>query len=96
MAFYFIFLIHRTAEGIPSAALREISLLKELNHENVVKLYDTMMSGNNLFLIFEFMDYNLKQVLELRQEEFGSGLPEPEMKVKILFYFMSYFYSIIH
>ena len=27
-------------EGIPSTAIREISLLKELNHINIVKLYD--------------------------------------------------------
>ena len=31
-------------EGIPSTAIREISLLKELNHINIVKLYEVLHS----------------------------------------------------
>lgn len=69
--------------------MREISILKEINHENVVKLHDTIMCDNKLFLVFEFMDFDLKKVLELRKKEFGFGLPEPEIKVKIIYYFMS-------
>lgn len=69
-------------EGVPSTAMREISLLKELNHENVVKLYDTIMSDKKLFLVFEYMDYDLKKVLELRRKEYGIGLPEIEIKVR--------------
>lgn len=63
--------------------MREISLLKEINHENVVKLHDAIMSENKLFLVFEFMDYDLKKVLDLRKKDFGSGLPEPEIKVRV-------------
>ncbi|XP_015370502.1 PREDICTED: cyclin-dependent kinase 2-like [Diuraphis noxia] len=77
-----------SAEGVPSTAMREISLLKEINHENVVKLYDVIMSDKKLFLVFEFMDYDLKKVLELRRKEFGFGLPEPQIK--------SYLYQILN
>ncbi|VVC40197.1 Hypothetical protein CINCED_3A017883 [Cinara cedri] len=69
-----------SAEGVPSTAMREISLLKEINHENVVKLHDVIMSDNKLFLVFEFMDQDLKKLLESRRKEFGSGLPEPIIK----------------
>lgn len=29
-------------EGVPSTAIREIALLKELNHHNIVKLHDVV------------------------------------------------------
>jgi len=64
--------------------MREISLLKELNHENVVKLHDVIMSDKKLFLVFEYMDYDLKKVLELRRKEFGFGLPDAEIKVTLI------------
>lgn len=73
--------LYRSAEGVPSTAMREISLLKEMNHENVVKLHDVIMSDQKLFLVFEFMDHDLKKVLEIQRKEFGFGLPEPQIKV---------------
>ncbi|KAG5886878.1 hypothetical protein JTB14_024735 [Gonioctena quinquepunctata] len=38
-------------EGVPSTAIREISLLKELRHPNVVSLEDVMMEEQRLYLI---------------------------------------------
>ncbi len=52
------------SEGIPSTAIREISLLREVEHENVVKLKDVVTSDQKLYLIFEFVDRDLKQYLE--------------------------------
>jgi negative regulator of PHO system len=40
----------------PSTAIREISLMKELKHENVVSLRDVIRDDNKLMLVFEFMD----------------------------------------
>ena len=51
-------------EGIPSTAIREISLLKELRHPNIVKLCDVVHSERKLTLVFEFVDRDLKKVLE--------------------------------
>lgn len=42
-------------EGIPSTALREISLLKGLNHPNIVPLLDIILEPNKIILIFEYM-----------------------------------------
>lgn len=33
-------------EGVPSTAIREISLLKELRHKNIVTLEDVLMEEN--------------------------------------------------
>ncbi|EGR34131.1 ribosomal protein, putative [Ichthyophthirius multifiliis] len=50
-------------EGIPSTAIREISLLKELQHINVVKLHDVIHSNKKLILVFEFVAQDLKKFM---------------------------------
>ena len=51
-------------EGIPSTALREISLLRELNHPNIVKLKDCVQSDGRLYLVFEFLDMDFKKYMD--------------------------------
>jgi cyclin-dependent kinase len=72
-------------EGVPSTAIREISLLKELKDENVVRcdlsyhppastasldplglhrLLDIVHADNKLYLVFEFIDVDLKRYIE--------------------------------
>lgn len=51
-------------EGTPSTAIREISLMKELKHENIVGLWDVIHTDNKLMLVFEFMDKDLKQYMD--------------------------------
>ncbi|CAD5116300.1 DgyrCDS5206 [Dimorphilus gyrociliatus] len=59
-------------EGVPSTALREVNMLKQLEHDNVVKLLnvfcDTPQQGSNstykLYLVFEFCDMDLKKLME--------------------------------
>ncbi|KAL2369006.1 negative regulator of the PHO system [Blastomyces gilchristii] len=53
-------------EGTPSTAIREISLMKELKHENIVSLYDVIHTENKLMLVFEFMDKDLKRYMDSR------------------------------
>lgn len=51
-------------EGIPSTAIREISLLKTLNHPNIVPLKEVIYKDETLHLIFEFLDMDLKKYLK--------------------------------
>jgi len=51
-------------EGVPSTAIREISLLKELQDDNIVKLLDTLHYDSKLYLVFEFLDNDLKRYQE--------------------------------
>merc|ERR1719450_943260 len=51
-------------EGVPSTAIREIALLKELNHPNVVRLLDVFCKPNKLVLVFEFLENDLKKYMK--------------------------------
>lgn len=51
-------------EGVPSSALREICLLKELKHKNIVRLYDVLHSEKKLTLVFEHCDQDLKKYFD--------------------------------
>ena len=67
-------------EGVPSTAIREISLLKEMNHPNIVKLKDLVHSPDKLWLIFEYLDYDLKKYLDKK-----GGPLEPMQAKNFLF-----------
>ncbi|RWS14746.1 cyclin-dependent kinase 1-like protein, partial [Dinothrombium tinctorium] len=51
-------------EGVPSTAIREITLLKEITHPNIVSLQDVIMQENRLYLVFEFLTMDLKKYLD--------------------------------
>jgi len=51
-------------EGVPSTAIREISILKELDHPNIVKLLDVENLPNKLYLVFEYLDQDLKKYMD--------------------------------
>lgn len=51
-------------EGVPSTAIREISLLKETDHPNVVRLLDVVHRDAKLYLVFEFLDLDLKRYMD--------------------------------
>ncbi|CAK0867125.1 unnamed protein product [Prorocentrum cordatum] len=51
-------------EGVPSTALREISLLQDLRHPNVVRLHDVFSSRVSLHLVFECLDMDLRMHLK--------------------------------
>lgn len=51
-------------EGAPCTAIREVSLLKDLKHANVVTLHDIIHTQSCLTLVFEYLDRDLKQYLD--------------------------------
>ncbi|KAI9894415.1 MAG: Cyclin-dependent kinase catalytic subunit [Vezdaea aestivalis] len=67
-------------EGVPSTAIREISLLKETNDPNIVRLLNIVHAdGHKLYLVFEFLDLDLKKYMEaLPVSDGGRGKPLPE------------------
>jgi cyclin-dependent kinase len=51
-------------EGIPSTAIREISILKELQDPNIVRLHDVVHTEKKFTLVFEYCDHDLKKFLD--------------------------------
>jgi serine/threonine protein kinase len=50
-------------EGIPSTTLRELSLLQDLNHPNIVELLDIICEENNILLVFEICKMDMKEYI---------------------------------
>ncbi|XP_065174346.1 cyclin-dependent kinase 2-like [Sycon ciliatum] len=53
------------SEGVPSTAIREIALLKDLDHQNIVRLMDVLHVEHKLYLVFEYLHVDMKKYLDL-------------------------------
>lgn len=56
-------------EGIPSTAIREVSLLKELQHPNIVRLEQVLMQEGKIYLVFEYLSMDLRKYLDQNKSE---------------------------
>lgn len=54
-------------EGVPSTAIREVAILKELDHENIVRMLDVFCKPGELILVFELLDSDLKKYMKSLQ-----------------------------
>lgn len=66
-------------EGTPLTAIREILLMKELKHENIVTLYDVIHTENKLTLVFEFMNQDLKKYMDVHGGALDPKVVKPFM-----------------
>jgi len=68
-------------EGFPITAIREIKLLRELDHENVVKLKEVVSSKEtcynrgkgSVYIVFEFMDHDLMGLMDTVDMQFAEN-----------------------
>jgi len=62
--------------GLSPTTVREIALLSELQHPYVIQMIDTIFSKRNVYLVFEYCDYDLRKYIDIYQEQSSnSGLP---------------------
>ncbi|MFH4977475.1 hypothetical protein AB6A40_004184 [Gnathostoma spinigerum] len=55
---------HEAMDGVNRTALREIKLLQELSHENIIGLLDVIGHKTNIQLVFDFMETDLEHVVK--------------------------------
>ncbi|XP_033634689.1 cyclin-dependent kinase 7-like isoform X1 [Asterias rubens] len=51
-------------DGVNRTALREIKLLQELKHDNIIGLLDVFGHRSNISLVFDFMDTDLEVIIQ--------------------------------
>lgn len=66
-------------EAVRKTTMREVAILSMLQQENIVRLKDAFRRKGKLYLVFEYMDQNLLEVLEANP----SGLPPDLVKLYI-------------
>lgn len=72
--------LEHESEGFPITAIREIKILRQLNHKNVVCLKEVVTDkedvsefkkgGGSFYLVFEYMDHDLTGLIESGMVEF--------------------------
>lgn len=55
--------LEKEDDGVPSTAIREISLLKGIKHPNIVELKEVIYSQDQLYLVFEYLEFDLKKYM---------------------------------
>lgn len=55
-------------DGVPRSSIREIALLKTLDHPNIVKLFNIINHNGKLFMVFEIADMDLKHFINSQKE----------------------------
>lgn len=66
--------------GLLCVVIREINLLLDLKHPNIVHLYDIIRRDHEIYLIFEYMNTDLYQYM------LKNSRPLPGIQTKIYFY----------
>lgn len=61
-------------DGIPSTTLREISILHELDHPNIVKLVDVVMTDTHIWFVQEFCNFDLSRMMRDLQDPLPSKI----------------------
>eukprot|EP00929_Paragymnodinium_shiwhaense_P012860 TRINITY_DN120745_c0_g1_i1.p1 TRINITY_DN120745_c0_g1~~TRINITY_DN120745_c0_g1_i1.p1 ORF type:complete len:331 (-),score=79.80 TRINITY_DN120745_c0_g1_i1:225-1217(-) len=69
----------QSEDGVPSTAIREIAVLKELPHQNVVQLRDVFCKPEKLLLVFEYLEMDLKKYMKEVQKLVKGGQLMPSV-----------------
>jgi len=71
-------------EGLSQDAIREIRLLQELDHPNVMKVLDIFSHSSNINVVLEYMHTDLDHILRSKEILLTSGDVKSYMKMLLL------------
>ncbi|CAI5756437.1 unnamed protein product [Candida verbasci] len=71
-------IIHYT--GISQSAIREMSLCRELNNKNITKLIDIILENKSIYMIFEFCEHDLLQIIHYHSHPDIKNIPITTIK----------------
>ena len=57
-----------SGQGVPYHIVREVSILKGVDHDNVVRLVEVAHKEDDVSLVYEFLPMDLRQLLDLKRE----------------------------
>lgn len=84
---------HADKEGFPITSIREFNLLLSQNHHNIVKVKRIVMGQqlDKVFMVMEYMDHELKDLIERSKYQFSTA--EIKCLMKQLLTSIEYFHA---
>lgn len=69
--------------GISQSAIREMSLCKEINNKNITKLIDIILENKSIYMIFEYCEHDLLQIIHCHSHPEIKPIPLKNVKLLI-------------
>ncbi|RDL38933.1 Kinase-like protein [Venustampulla echinocandica] len=66
--------------GISQSAVREMALCSELSHPNVIKLIEIILEDKCIFMVFEYAEHDLLQIVHHHTQPTRHPIPPPTVK----------------
>ena len=69
--------------GLSQSAIREMSLCREIRHENVVHLHEVILEDKCIYMVFDYAEHDLLQIIHYHlHQERGPKRKIPDMTVR--------------
>ncbi|KAG6359587.1 hypothetical protein INS49_013108 [Diaporthe citri] len=69
-----------TYTGISQSAVREMALCSELSHPNVIKLHEIILEDKCIFMVFEYAEHDLLQIIHHHTQQPRHPIPPATIK----------------
>ncbi|CAG8588695.1 4951_t:CDS:2 [Paraglomus brasilianum] len=66
--------------GISQSAVREISLCKELCHENTIRLEEVLLEDKSIYMVFDYAEHDFLQIIHHHSQSERKPIPEFTIK----------------
>ncbi|KAI1767134.1 Pkinase-domain-containing protein [Hypoxylon sp. FL1150] len=66
--------------GISQSAVREMALCSELKHDNVIKLIEIILEDKCIFMVFEYAEHDLLQIIHHHTQQPRHSIPPSTVK----------------